>query len=218
MAEGEENSWGIIDILTLLLVFFIILYVNEMGKNQTVALPAEEKAVYQENSFADPVPVRPERVERAEVVPSPALISPYFSDLQQEGLGLAGNAREFTLTLEERLAFAGGRADLLAETLPILDRLANLLAREQGYQVIISGHTDDLPINNGEFRSNWHLSTGRAVAVAEYLLFAGLAPERVVTQGYAEFRPRFANDTPENRARNRRVEVTLRNDSPFPAP
>lgn len=97
MADGEENSWGIIDILTLLLVFFIILYVNEMGKNQAVELVAEEAVVSREQRPAEPVGAQAARDERGAVAPGPVLISHYFSDLQQEGLGLAGSAREFTL-------------------------------------------------------------------------------------------------------------------------
>lgn len=193
--ESEEGHWGIIDILTLVLVFFIILYVNEM-KDEAVA----DSAVAQSVTASQPEPL----VE-------PLDISGYFADYTQDGFYLARADQRHVLVLEEKLSFAPGRAELGGDSFAVLDRVAALLAEEQGYDAVISGHTDDVPIGNGEFRSNWHLATFRAVAVAEYLLGKGVGPQRLTTQGFAEFRPLAENDSPGNRRKNRRVEISLRN-------
>lgn len=228
LAENEENSWGMIDILTLMLVFFIILYIAEKGGTPPwsadgggkVMMEAPVERLSMEGPVAKSASAPDFAIQEghgvsgqggAQVAASPAaMLSHHFADLVQEGFSLSGNAAAFTLTLEERLAFASGRAELGAAAGAILERLAGLLVREGHYQVIVSGHTDDLPINNSRFASNWYLSTARAVAVAEELLAAGsIDPGRVVAQGYAEHRPKAPNDSPENRARNRRVEITL---------
>ena len=194
MAESEEGHWGIIDILTLILVFFIILYVTEM----------QDSPVARATAQAAPPP------DRHSLVEQPIDVGSYFAGHDQEGFSLVTADREITLVLEEKLSFSPGRAELGSDSFAVLDTVALLLSRESGYDAIISGHTDDLPIGNGEFGSNWHLATARAVAVAEYLLHRGIGPQRLTTQGFAEFRPLAANDSPAGREKNRRVEVTLR--------
>ena len=74
----------------------------------------------------------------------------------------------------------------------------------------IEGHTDDVPIHTREFQSNWELSTARAATVIRFLIErVAFDPRRLSAAGYGEFHPRVANDTPENRARNRRVDIVI---------
>jgi chemotaxis protein MotB len=74
----------------------------------------------------------------------------------------------------------------------------------------IEGHTDDMPITGGRFTSNWELSTARASAVVIFLIDeAGFAPERLSAAGYGEYHPRVPNDSPDQRALNRRVDVVV---------
>jgi chemotaxis protein MotB len=87
--------------------------------------------------------------------------------------------------------------------------LAELLAAEPEQMVLIGGHTDDRPIHNERFPSNWELSTARAVAVAQGLVAAGVAPERLLASGFGSFHPRVANRDVETRRQNRRIEVLL---------
>ena len=87
----------------------------------------------------------------------------------------------------------------------------------------IAGHTDDVPISTSQFRSNWDLSAMRATTVAHRLLATGIDPRRLMVSGHADTQPRMPNDTPENRALNRRIDITLvtsRVDHtvPMPAP
>ncbi len=87
-------------------------------------------------------------------------------------------------------------------------RIAQALSQLSG-RIEVLGHTDDQPMQSLRFPSNWHLSRERAQAVAASLVEAGLPAERVRAEGRAETVPRGANDTPDSRARNRRVEVQL---------
>jgi len=98
----------------------------------------------------------------------------------------------------------------LPSTLEILDRVAKALAETNG-QLMVSGHTDDVPISTGRYRSNWDLSSARASSVVHYLLKNKLiAPGRISATGYADSRPLVPNNSAENRATNRRVEITIR--------
>lgn len=186
----DGNAWGMIDIMTLLLVFFIILYVQEMPENQGPNQSAGSVAVAGEPAAA-------------------AQVRQYFDHQTGPGFYLTSGPNHTTLILEERLAFAPGEALLRPEAQPMLARVVALLTAEPGYRVFVSGHTDDLPISNQRFGSNWQLAAGRAAAVAEYLAAGQIEPARITTQGFAEFRPLFPNDSPENRRRNRRVEIAL---------
>ena len=109
----------------------------------------------------------------------------------------------------EKASFESGFADIREEFRPVLSKISHLLGDNAG-SVTVSGHTDNVPISNQRFRSNWELSTSRAVSVAHELL-AGPAidPVRVMVAGHADTRPLASNDSFANRARNRRVEISI---------
>ena len=104
--------------------------------------------------------------------------------------------------------FASGSVDVKGDILPLLDRIAEALNEVPG-RVLITGHTDSVPIRTVRFPSNWHLSQARADAVAKVIAQTLTDAGRVTAEGRADTEPMAPNDTPENRARNRRVEVVL---------
>lgn len=109
----------------------------------------------------------------------------------------------------ENASFDSGLADVKTEFLPVLDKIGGLIDSNSG-MVTVSGHTDDVPIANERFRSNWELSTSRAVSVAHQLLKqAQVDPARFIVSGHADTRPRAGNDTAEDRAKNRRVDISI---------
>jgi chemotaxis protein MotB len=109
----------------------------------------------------------------------------------------------------EKTAFPAGTATITNEFAPMLRKLAPVIANAKG-DVVVSGHTDDKPIRTERFRSNWDLSTARAVSVVHYFLEnTDVDPARLTAQGFADSRPLVPNDSPENRAKNRRVEVAI---------
>lgn len=111
--------------------------------------------------------------------------------------------------IHEHGSFPSASADLRRSILPTLDKLSTQIVRMDGV-VQVTGHTDNLPINTTRFRSNWDLSSARAVSVAHRLMKGnGVNPGRVVVTGLADTLPLADNDTAENRARNRRVQVSI---------
>lgn len=98
-----------------------------------------------------------------------------------------------------------GRATIAKMARP----LAQLAAAEPDQMILVGGHTDDVPIANDRFASNWELSTARATAVSRALVAAGLPAGRVVASGFGEHHPRASNRDAEGRARNRRIEVLV---------
>ena len=117
--------------------------------------------------------------------------------------------------IAENGTFDSGTATVTPAFASLLQELAVLLGELTG-TVSIDGHTDDVPIRTAQFRSNWDLSAMRAASVANVLVNSGaIAPGRLIIQGFAETRPLAANDTPEGRAANRRVELTIDASAPF---
>lgn len=114
-----------------------------------------------------------------------------------------------------QILFELGRAELLPEAREILGELASLFDALEN-EVTVEGHTDDWPISTPEFPSNWELSTTRATNVIRYLIEGkGLPPEQFSAAGYGEFQPIRPNDSPENRALNRRVDILIRRSVEF---
>ena len=113
------------------------------------------------------------------------------------------------LRMKDSLVFAPGSARLTPQAKQILDSLGEVFKLFDG-EIVVAGHTDNVPIKRGAYRSNWELSAARAVSVVEYLLGKNyVLPEEVSAVGYGPSRPLYPNDTPEHRAANRRVEIIL---------
>lgn len=109
----------------------------------------------------------------------------------------------------EKASFNSGLADVRAEFQPVLGKISSLIDNTSG-DVTISGHTDNVPIANTRFRSNWELSTSRAVSVAHELLSNSVIdPVRVQVTGHADTQPRASNDSADGRASNRRVDISI---------
>ena len=103
--------------------------------------------------------------------------------------------------------FGSGSAEPMAQSMPVLARIGQALAEVKG-EVLITGHSDNVPIRSLRFPSNWHLSAARADAV-KAALTAQVDPARMRSDGKADAEPVAQNDTPANRARNRRVDIVL---------
>ncbi|MEO5335630.1 MAG: OmpA family protein [Magnetospirillum sp. WYHS-4] len=130
-------------------------------------------------------------------------------EIQQGQIGVVERDREIIIRLPDATAFASGSADLTQLAAPILDRLSQVLLNVKG-QVLVAGHTDDVPIATARFRSNWDLSAARAVSVVHHLIERNRVPgDRLTAQGFADSRPVAPNSSPENRALNRRVDIVI---------
>ena len=127
---------------------------------------------------------------------------------------LLQHARGLTVEIGAGALFAPGQAALREDARATLVAVAKAL-REGKEPLEVEGHTDDAPINSTAFPSNWELSVIRASTVVRTLVEQEVAPARLAAIGYGEYRPVDSNNTPEGRARNRRVSLTV--VSPAPA-
>jgi chemotaxis protein MotB len=113
------------------------------------------------------------------------------------------------IALGDKILFDPGKTDLKPEGKDALKQVTEVLKTLPNRNYQIAGHTDNAPMKSAKFRSNWHLSTARAVEVLNFMIGAGMEAKRVSAAGYEETSPVAANDTPENKAMNRRIEITL---------
>ena len=131
------------------------------------------------------------------------------TEIAKDMVELETQGRRIVIRIQEKGAFASGSAILESEFLPILDKLITILGTVEG-NISVEGHTDNVPINTVMFPSNWDLSVARALEVAHGLFDDGqISQNRFTISGFADTRPLAANNSPENRQKNRRVEIIL---------
>lgn len=194
--DDDPFVWTIRDILTLLLIFFIVLYTHA-------------------TSHAKPAQPTPRREAAAATVIDPAYqalrqeVDRFMRQSADQGFTVRWDQTRPVFVLGERITFPEGQADLLESSRPALERIANFISTHPGYRIVISGHTDNIPINTDAYPSNWELSAARAARLARVLTENGIDPQLVTIQGYAQYSPLLENSTPEKREANRRVEIKL---------
>ena len=137
---------------------------------------------------------------------------------EKEEEGVEKKERLITTLIDEQglrirftdpILFDLGSADLRHESVDMLRDVADVIANIPN-EIIVEGHTDNIPIRTSRFKSNWDLSAGRACEVLRFLIQeGGVNPERMAAAGYGEEKPLVPNDTKENRQKNRRVEILI---------
>ncbi|MCM8791536.1 MAG: OmpA family protein [Candidatus Omnitrophica bacterium] len=132
-------------------------------------------------------------------------------EIQDKQVRLEMMEKGLVITFVADILFDSGKASIRPENYSTLDKIANVLAKNIPHNYIgIEGHTDNEPIKYSGWRSNWELSTARALSVLHYLVDEkGLSPDRFSAIGYGEYRPVASNDTKEGRQLNRRVEIVI---------
>jgi chemotaxis protein MotB len=138
------------------------------------------------------------------------LVETNMPDIEEQ-IAVEEGENEVIIRLMGESTFDSGKAEIRPQLKPLLKKAGQLIQASQG-DIIVAGHTDNIPIHNGYFSSNLRLSIARAVAVAEFLLTqSDIDPKRVSTMGFGEYRPLVPNDTEHGRQQNRRVEIILGN-------
>jgi chemotaxis protein MotB len=181
------------DMVTLLFACFAALYASSV-------VPATAAA-------------EPEDLKEAEAAANAALaaeITNALSRVDPNGDVLVKlDPRGVVVSLPEAGSFGVGQADLSQAARQVIREVADVLEQNPG-EIRIEGHSDDVPITTSRFASNWDLSAARATEVIRFLLAqTAIAPDRLSAAGYGEFRPIVANDSPESRAKNRRVDIVV---------
>ena len=139
-----------------------------------------------------------------------ALVGDLKKEVNDGQLKITQYKNMLTLDVADKILFDSGKADLKADGKAVLKKVAAALTKSDKV-IRVVGHTDNVPLTaNAGFASNWELSTARATKVVRFLTEQGrLEPRRLIAEGRSEFAPVAANDTPESRQKNRRIEITL---------
>ncbi|MEH6406367.1 MAG: OmpA family protein [Leeuwenhoekiella sp.] len=138
-------------------------------------------------------------------------ISKALVDFEGKGLTIEQRDGKVYVSLENKLLFDSGSWMVGANGKQAVNQLGNVLAQNPDISVLIEGHTDNVPYGgNGPIKDNWDLSTKRATAIVEILQQnKDIDPKNLTAAGRGEYAPVSANDTPEGKAKNRRIEVIL---------
>ena len=155
-------------------------------------------------------PLDGRRVERAPLRTYLRLTAVLRREIKSEMIQVELSGSAVVIRVSD-LAFSKGKETMMPSLGSVIARISSVLGETDG-MIVIQGHTDDVPISTRRFRSNWELSTERAVSVVHELLKSeAIDQSRVVVQGHADSRPIVPNDSPEHRAQNRRVEIHVSN-------
>jgi chemotaxis protein MotB len=219
---GGQDRWllSYADFVTLLLAFFVAMYavskvdatkLDAAASSMRVAFEGRRQNVVpvpEGGSVVPPVPVDP-------LVPVEANLRLKLDDAIDAGrLELIRDSRGLVVSLPESATFPPASTDVTDGARELIARVAAIV-QASGHPMRIEGHTDNVPIRTSKFRSNWELSTSRASTVIAFLIETlAYDPAQLSAAGYGEFHPRAANDTAENRARNRRVDIVILEDVP----
>ncbi len=222
-SHASRDRWLVsyADFMTLLFAFFATMYAISSVDTQKLSTVARAMQV----AFDD----RPEGAhtagsgvlpgsgalvsnaqERSSAAVRGAIASDLATELASDRLDLFVDRRGVTLSIPEAGTFGTGRDELSDTAQALVARVAVTLS-EFPNAVRVEGHTDDVPIHNLRFASNWDLSAARASRVVELLIRRGIQPERLSATGYGEFHPRTPNVSEATRASNRRIDLVILN-------
>jgi chemotaxis protein MotB len=208
------------DLVTLLLALFTTLYAassldaQKAGSLSTSIREAFDTAVDAQPAgepapVVAPVTVVPTAPEPREESLQERLQRDLADAIKLDRVEMLRDARGLILSLPEEAAFGVASSEPSGEAREMIRRIAASVGPTAS-AIRIEGHTDDVPIRTSRFVSNWELSTARASAVVELLVREfGVDPARLSAAGYGEFHPRVPNDSAENRARNRRIDIVI---------
>ena len=216
---NEDTSWLVTygDMVTLLMVFFVLMFsaskINEekydmvaQSISQGFDSPGPDASTNPTTAAAQLVesPLEEAKVKFDELVNERELQGQMSASLSPDGL---------KIELSSGSLFKSGSATLKGTMQSSLVGLSDIIQGlgEEDYIVEVEGHTDNVPINTFAYPSNWDLSSARSVAVVRRMLdVAPLPPSRLTASGFADTRPQAINTTVDGRARNRRVEIVVK--------
>jgi chemotaxis protein MotB len=217
------------DILTLLLALFIVLYsagITDQKKYNAImeSFQVEFTGKTVEIKDAGPSPKQPKnpteqaanaasgntnKEETEQLNQLKQQLGKYITDNNlQNVISLSDTERGVEVTLKDVILFDPGKADLKDTSFQTLNMLIGLIKAVPN-ELNIEGHTDNVPISNSNYASNWELSSARAVSVLHYFGSKGIQQERMQFTGYGEFNPLSPNDSDQNRQANRRVNIVI---------
>lgn len=234
--EHMDESWLVpyADIMTLLLALFIVLFSSSsVDANKFQQLSGVFNQIFTGGTgvmdYPSPVPGAPDKkdpsadgagkneqgnlgqVEQKELSEIQEKVNVFIKNNQlNDKLGTSLTSGGLLLTIRDNVLFDSGSAEIRTENQGIAREISELLIMDPPRSIVISGHTDNVPIQTARYDSNWDLSVMRSVNFMKILLENnGLNPKWFSAKGYGEFMPIASNETAAGRAKNRRVEILI---------
>lgn len=226
------------DFITLLFAFFVVLFASTYRDNQAIRKLARAitdgfqsmgaftagttgKTGLLPDAGSDSVHALPPQSDQATVAAEARMVelkkqleAAMGKELAKHEMALQVTPQGFIISLKELGFFNSGQAKLLPGADAKIIRIAQVLAKH-GLEIRIEGHSDDQPIHNAQFSSNWDLSAARAMTVLFLLVDqGGFDPSKLSASGYGQYRPVADNSTPEGRRMNRRVDLVVIDSHP----
>ncbi|MGD0152369.1 MAG: flagellar motor protein MotB [Thermacetogeniaceae bacterium] len=221
-ANSERWLLTYSDMITLLMIFFIMMYViSNVNTQKFQALARVLGSAFGTSNILDNGnAILPEDVSNNGPISSDTSQLAMLKKQIDQQVAEAGFGGKVTVSVEQRglvvsiqdtILFVSGSASLTPEAGSIITKIGMTLKPLPNF-IRIEGHTDNMPIHNQQFPSNWELSVARATNVVQELITqCGISPGRLSATGYGEYRPVAANDTDEHRQINRRVDILILN-------
>lgn len=233
--EHVDEAWLLpySDMLTLLLALFIVMFaMGQTDKSKFQAMAQEFSVIFaggsaMMNNSGDSAVIPTGSPTEDQAIKSDSELEEdkmaevkkqLEQEIQQEGyadkIKVELNGDGLDIAIQDVVLFNSGEADVLQNVSPLLSKISDML---QGLdnKIKVVGHTDNVPISNSKFRSNWDLSAMRAINVMNFMTTTGkVAQDRMSIQAYGDQMPKYSNDTEEGRAKNRRVEIVVARKHP----
>ena len=225
--EMRTDAWiaTFSDTMTLLLTFFVLLYsfsTVDAAKFKQIATSLQSvltgetgKTIMDFNVKNGEVPLVGEPVPTTEASnDTEDIYEKVQSFIKQKNLEatvvIKTDNRGVIIQLRENILFESGKAEIIVNSKPVLDSINGLIANFPN-DIVIEGHTDNIPISNYEYKNNWQLSSARALTVLEYFVSikGQTHPERFKSTACGEYQPIVPNNSDVNRALNRRVNILI---------
>lgn len=225
--EGWAIPYG--DLVTLLLAFFVVMYsISQVNEGKYRVLSDSLNAAFRgepttispiqvgspaASMVAAPVVQLPDQAQRMAMHQLAQEAGSALSPLIAQGLvDVVGGDGRLSIAIRSDILFASGSAVPSEAARPVIQLLGEVL-KDFPVDIKVEGHTDDVPVIPGQFRSNWELSAARAASVVHLLIAGGAAPARLSAVAYGEFRPVAPNTTADGRNANRRVMLLVESGS-----
>lgn len=228
----DPNAWlaTYSDTITLLMTFFVLLYsFSTIDANKFKLISSALQSVFSKQSGKSILQLNANNGELPMVgIPIQTTNIPggNESDQMKENMEMfieqnnledvveiKVDSRGYIFELKEKILFESGQAYLKEQSKPVLDAITKFISGVDN-EIIIEGHTDNVPIRNSKYKDNWDLSAARANTVARYFINTkGQDPTRFRPMGLGQYHPKVKNDTPEHRAQNRRVNILIVKES-----
>ncbi len=211
LQEGSaRDRWMVsyMDVLTILLIFFVTMAAQSLER------PKTKPAVAPLTAAALP-PAQPKiaQAPHPAVPPARQALLDAQKNLEGDGLELRMEPRGLVISIPQAVLFASGADQVSRKAQPIVEHIAGVL-HDIPNQVSLVGYADSVPIHNRHFKNNWDLSTARSLNLLALLSHRyGIEESRLSVASYGPYRPAGPNDTAAGRARNRRVEIVILDES-----